>query len=59
MANSEFGPFGLVGSNRNSLGFKYFNELGVSLGVEKITFGALDLLGSDVDGWTAVLNYDY
>ena len=48
-----------VGSNRNSLGFKYFNELGVSLGVEKITLGALVLLGSDVDGWTIVLNYDY
>lgn len=48
-----------IGSNRNSLGFKYFNELGASLGVEKITFGALVLLGPDVDGWTVVLNYDY
>jgi len=48
-----------IGSNRNSLGFKYFNELGASLGVEKITFGALVLLGSDVEGWAVVLNYDY
>ena len=48
-----------IGSNRNSLGFKYFNELGASLGAEKITFGALVLLGSDVDGWSVVLNYDY
>jgi Solitary outer membrane autotransporter beta-barrel domain len=48
-----------VGDNRNSLGFKYFNEVGLSLGFEEVTFGALAIFGSDVEGWTVALNYDY
>jgi hypothetical protein len=55
----HIGNTSFLGSNRDELGFEYFNELGMSLGVDKITFGILGILGDDVTGWTLILNYDY
>jgi opacity protein-like surface antigen len=53
------GNTSFVGSNRDELGFEYFNEIGVSLGREKLTLGLLAVLGDEVDGWTLIFNYDY
>jgi len=48
-----------LGSGRDELGFSYFNELGISLGVESVAIGIMGLLGDDVDGWSLTFNYDY
>ena len=53
------GNTSFVGSNRDELGFEYFNEIGVSLGREKLTLGLLAVLGDEVGGWTLIFNYDY
>ncbi len=55
----HIGNTSFVGSNRDELGFEYFNEIGLSLGREKLTLGLLAVLGDEVDGWTLIFNYDY
>lgn len=48
-----------LGDNRKELGFEYFNEVGLSLGVDKYAFGVLAVFGEDVDGWSLAFNYNY
>jgi hypothetical protein len=48
-----------VGRDRDILGFSSFSEIGASLGVAKLTLGAMAILGDDVSGWTVIFNYDY
>ena len=54
LANTTF-----LGEGRDALGFTYFNEAGVSLGLGKIALGAMVIFGDDVDGWGMMFNYDY
>jgi hypothetical protein len=55
----HLGYAGLVGANRDELGFTDFGEVGVSFGVRNLTLGLLGILGSDVSGWNLQFNYDY
>jgi len=55
----HLGSTNFLGDNKNELGFDSFVEFGLSLGIEKITLGALAVRGDDVQGWNIVLNYDY
>ncbi len=53
------GSTNFLGDNKNELGFSSFYEFGFSFGIQKVTLGALAVLGDDVEGWNIVFNYDY
>lgn len=48
-----------VGDNRADLGFSYFSEMGLSLGLDKFALGLLGIYGDNIDGATITFNYDY
>jgi hypothetical protein len=48
-----------LGDNRHELGFDYFNEAGLSLGIDKYALGVLAVFGKDVSGWSLTFNYNY
>jgi hypothetical protein len=54
IANTTF-----LGDNRQQLDFDYFNELGLSLGIDNYAMGVMAVFGDDVSGVSLTFNYNY
>lgn len=54
IANTTF-----LGDNREQLDFTYFNEVGLSLGIDQYALGLMAVFGDDVSGASLTFNYNY
>ena len=55
----HLGNTSFLGDNRQELDFDYFNEAGLSLGIDQYALGVLTVFGTDVSGWSLTFNYNY